>query len=120
MSEKVQKLWGRLRERLLELGSGSFNATQGYISFKSEATMVCYLKFRKNQINVGIRRGYEKVNGVFSSNFFTLDDPKKLAQEKSWTQKSGDVGMSYSIPFKSSESIDYVMFLIKQKYEALN
>ena len=120
MSEKVQKLWGRLRERLLELGSGSFNATQGYISYKSEATMVCFLKFRKSQINVDILRGHEKANGEFSRNFFTLDDPKKLAQEKSWTRKSGDVGMSYSIPFKSSESIDYVMFLIKQKYETLN
>jgi predicted transport protein len=104
----------------LELWSGSFSATQEYISFKSEAFMVCYLAFRKNQINVGIRRGYEKVNGVFSRNFFTLDDPKKLAQKKSWTQKSGDVGMSYSIPFKSSECIEYVIFLIKQKYETLS
>jgi len=120
MSEKTQKLWILLRERLLNLCSGSFNATKSYIGYKSEASMICFIKFRKDQINVDILRGREKPDGNFSRNFFTFDDPKKLAKEKSWTRKSGAIGMSYSIPFKNIESIDYVMFLVNQKYEALN
>jgi len=120
LTETVNPMWKGLKERLLDLASGTFYATKYYVAFKCESFSICFIAFRKQQINIGLVRGNKKTNGEKSKNFFTLDDPKKLAQEKSWKYKSGEIGMNYSIPLKRIEDLDYVMFLIKQKYQALN
>ena len=64
-------------------------------------------------------RGNLKADGTKSKNYFTLDDPKKIAKEASWTWKSGNQGTVYKIPINESTDVDYLMFLIKQKYKNL-
>lgn len=51
--------------------------------------------------------------------FFNLDDPKNLAEERSWEWKSGVKGNVYVIKFDLKTDIDYIMFLLKQKYKSL-
>ena len=44
---------------------------------------------------------------------------KKNAREGSWTWKGGAKGTVYKITLDKESDIDYLMFLIKQKYKNL-
>jgi hypothetical protein len=48
-----------------------------------------------------------------------LDDPKGISEEDSWEWKSGTKGTVYKIKFDKNINIDYLVFLIKQKYDSL-
>ena len=65
------------------------------------------------------QRGMVKVDGTKSKNYFTLDDPKGIAKEGSWTWKGGTQGTVYKVSIFEDTDIDYIMFLIKQKYKNL-
>lgn len=64
-------------------------------------------------------RGNVNPDGSKSKKYFSLDDPKSISEEGSWEWKSGTKGTSYKIRFNNSVNIDYIMFLIKQKYDSL-
>ena len=55
-------------------------------------------------------------DGSKSKNYFDIDDPKNISKESSWEWKSGTKGTIYKISITKDVDIDYVMFLIKQKY----
>ena len=63
------------------------------------------------------KRGNINTDGSKSKNYFTLDDPKKISNKGSWTWKSGAKGNVYKIIINKEIDIDYIMFLIKQKYK---
>jgi hypothetical protein len=44
---------------------------------------------------------------------------KNISKESSWEWKSGTKGTMYKIPITKDIEIDYLMFLIKQKYNSL-
>ena len=46
-----------------------------------------------------------------------IDDPKELSKEYSWTWKDGKQGNAYKISFDKGSEIEYIMYLIKQKYK---
>ena len=64
-------------------------------------------------------RGNVNPDGSKSKKYFTLDDPKNISEEGSWEWKSGTKGTMYRIKFDKNINIDYIMFLIKQKYDSL-
>ena len=45
---------------------------------------------------------------------------KEISREGSWEWKSGTKGTIYKIPMTKNSDIDYLMFLIKQKYNNLS
>ena len=90
-----------------------------YINLIGENKIICYFNFRKNFISIEIIRGNVNQDGSKSKKFFTLDDPKHLSEESSWEWKSGTRGNVYKIKFNHNVNIDYIMFLIKQKYDSL-
>ena len=90
-----------------------------YINAKINNKTVAFLNFRKSSITIEIQRGNLNTDGTTSKNFFNLDDPKNLAEERSWEWKSGVKGNVYVIKFDLKTDIDYTMFLLKQKYKSL-
>ena len=55
-----------------------------------------------------------------SESFFTIDDPKKLSIERTSKFKSGALQPGYRFNIKFSDfDVDYMKFLIKQKYNSI-
>lgn len=114
--------WEELKEYMFELVGTELEVKRNYISLVLENKMnktIAYFNFQKNGIRMDFSRGNLKADGTKSKNYFTLDDPKKIAKEASWTWKSGNQGTVYKIPINESTNVDYLMFLIKQKYKNL-
>jgi len=118
----VLEKWEEIKELMIDLTGAELMIKNKYISLglenKSNKT-IAYFNFQKNSIRMDFTRGILKTDGTKSKNYFTLDDPKKIAQEASWTWKSGRKGTVYKVTIKSDSDIDYIMFLIKQKYKNL-
>ncbi len=112
-------VWNELRERLVDLPDTRLDAKKQHINCKVNGSVVCYVNFRKHHLVVEFVRGNEKTDGTFSKGFFTLDDPKEVCDEKSYTYKDGVKGHTYSFKLEKSDQLDYAMLLIKQKYKSI-
>ena len=119
MDIEYRNLWEILRESLSDFTDATLVAKKGSVNLIRESTAVCYIQFRKKELRVEILRGNRRPDGDESKGFFTLDDPKTLAKERSWKWKSGTTGHVYIIKFAKPEQIEYVSYLLKQKYESL-
>ena len=114
--------WNELKELMIELDGVEIVPKRQYISLlfddKKNKT-IAYFHFQKKGIRVDFSRGNVYTDGRTSKKFFILDDPKGIAKEDSWTWKSGNKGNVYKVPIYEKTDIDYIMFLIKQKYRNL-
>jgi predicted transport protein len=119
LDEGTKLKWFELKEKLEELENIELEIKKPYISLNGENKKISYFNFRKNYISVDILRGNINPDGSKSKKYFTLDDPKGISEEGSWEWKSGVKGNYYKIKFNNSVNIDYIMFLIKQKYDSL-
>lgn len=104
---------------MLELNDLELDPKKHYINAKLNNKSVAYLNFRQTSISIDMQRGNLNTDGTTSKNFFNLDDPKNLAEERTWEWKSGVKGNVYVIKFEKKTDLDYVMFLLKQKYKSL-
>lgn len=111
--------WFELKEKLEELENVEIEFQKPYITLNGQNKKISYLYFRKNHISIEIQRGNVNPDGSKSKKYFTLDDPKNISVEGSWEWKTGTKGTIYKIKFDKSVNIDYIMFLIKQKYDSL-
>ncbi len=114
----IQK-WNDLKERLNELENTELEIKKPYISLNGENKKICYFNFRKNFISIEMLRGNVNPDGSKSKKYFNLDDPKGISEEGSWEWKSGTKGTMYKVKFDKNVNLDYIIFLIKQKYESL-
>ena len=90
-----------------------------YIGLKKGSKLVTAVRFLRNKLDLDINRGDILLDNSRSKGFFSFDDAKNICKEKSWKYKSGVVGNSYGIQLSKSEEIDYIVYLLKQKYETL-
>ena len=119
LSDQIKPIWTTLREKLESYADTSFFITKGYISWKRDNTAVCFIHFRKKELRIDVLRGNIREDQSKSKGFFTLDDPKEMAEEGGWKWKSGQSGHDYKIRLKNQDASDYVMFLLEQKYNSL-
>jgi hypothetical protein len=119
LDEGTKTKWIELKEKLEELENIELEIKKPYISLNGENKKICYFNFRKNYISIEMLRGNVNPDGSKSKKYFSLDDPKSISEEGSWEWKSGTKGTLYKIRFNNSVNIDYIMFLIKQKYDSL-
>jgi len=112
-------VWADLKVRFLELENVDLNPKKHYISLVFNNKAINYIVFRKSKIVLEIPRGNVNPDGSKSKDYFTLDDPKGIAKEHSWEWKSGTKGTIYKIDVTKKADLDYIMFLIKQKYKNL-
>ena len=116
--ELVSK-WIELKENVKDLNGTQILAKKGYLSLLIGKKTVAYFNFYKNKIRMDFNRGNINVDGSKSKNYFTLDDPKQISQESSWEWKSGTRGNVYRITIDKNTDLDYIKFLIIQKYKNL-
>jgi hypothetical protein len=119
LSPKLRSIWDILREKLADYPDTTFYTTKAYVGWKKGGKTVAFLNLRKNLICPEILRGNKSAEGEESKKFFYLDDPKGMAEERLWTWKSGRTGHVYKIELKESEQLDYVLFLLNQKYDSM-
>jgi len=117
--KEVLDIYLSLTEGLSELGDVELVPKGQYISLMYQGTTICYFNFLKGYIRVDVLRGNEQPDGTRSKKFFYLDDPKGLSKEGNWNWKTGVQGHYYSIPLDDNSDINYLLFLIKQKYDNL-
>lgn len=118
----VLQKWEELKEMMIELDGVEIVPKRQYISLLLEEKRnktIAYFNFQKNGIRMDFSRGNVYTDGRTSKNFFILDDPKGIAKEDSWTWKSGAKGNVYKVSIYEDSDLDYIMFLIKQKYKNL-
>ena len=118
-NEQLSQKWKDLKENLIDLNDVEFVSKRDYISLMIGNKTVCYFNFQKSKIRMDFVRGNIKPDGSKSKNFFTLDDPKNISLEGSWEWKNGTKGNVYKVPLDKNFDVDYVKFLIKQKYNSL-
>ena len=111
--------WIELKENVKDLNGTQILAKKGYLSLLIGKKTVAYFNFYKNKIRMDFNRGNINVDGSKSKNYFTLDDPKQISQESSWEWKSGTRGNVYRITIDKNTDLDYIKFLIIQKYKNL-
>tara|TARA_Y100000768_G_scaffold313539_1_gene248302 strand:+ start:2585 stop:3541 length:957 start_codon:yes stop_codon:yes gene_type:complete len=119
-NEELLQRWNQLRENLSELDGVELVPKRDYISLMSGNKTISYFIFRKESIVIELVRGNIKTDGEKSRNYFDIDDSKNLTEERFWTWRNGTKGSVYVIRFKKSSDIDYMMFLIKQKYKNIS
>jgi predicted transport protein len=118
-SEACIELWDQIKEHFLSLGDTGLSTKKHYVSIKRNTTNICYVHFRKNNLVIEINRGIEYPDGTKSKDFFTLDDPKNYCRERDFNWASGNKGANYSFDVKSKDDLEYALWLIKQKYDAI-
>lgn len=115
-SQLLVDKWEGLKEEVSKLDNVEVIPKNNYISLMLNGKTLCYLIFRKNTISLEISRGNVNPDGSKSKNYFDIDDPKKISKESSWEWKSGTKGTIYKIPIDKNTDLEYLLFLIKQKY----
>lgn len=111
--------WNELKELMIEISGTELVTKNNYISLMLDNKTIAYFNFQKKGIRLDFSRGNIMTDGSKSKNYFNIDDPKKIAKESSWTWKSGTKGTVYKVSIFKDTDIDYIMFLIKQKYKNL-
>ena len=120
LDESLKPIWSSLKEKLEDYTDTSFFLTKRYVSWKRDNTMICFIQFRGKELRIDVYRGNIKVTSEKSKGFFTIDDPKNLTKDRSWKWKSGTTGHAYVISLKKQKEMDYVMFLLEQKYNSMD
>ena len=119
LSDAATEVYIALKQEIEQLSDTTFYAKKQYVGSKKDSTVMCYIHFNKNYLYLDIGRGNISPEGNKSKGFFSFDDPKKIAADKSWTHKDGTTGHYYRIKIATTSDIDYAMYLLKQKYAVL-
>lgn len=115
--KEIVQVWNELSSRFSELEGVELVSKKHYVSLSLENKTVGYFNFQKNGIRLDFSRGNVNPDGTRSKNYFDIDDPKGISKESSWEWKSGTKGTVYKVSILKDTDIDYIMFLIKQKYK---
>ena len=118
-SQVCLALWEAVKSELNSWEDVTQTATKSYIGFKKNNTLFATVRIFKNHLNLDISRGNISADGKNSRNFFTADDPKAMLEERNWTHKSGVRGNAYLLKISKNEQLEYVKFLVKQKYDSI-
>ncbi len=119
-SEGVLDKWDNLKDRITEFVNIGIVSKNNYINWVCLGKILCYFTFKKDSITLEIRRGTISLDRSKSKNYFDIDDPKGISKETSWKLRSGIEGTNYKISITKDVDVDYIMFLIRQKYNNLS
>ena len=119
--EFILNKWDLLKELINDLADTELVYKKKYINLRLSYKAVAYFRFRKQSIRMHIVRGTKNKVGSKSKSYFDIDDPKKIALEytKRWGQHPLGGTDEYRVSILKDTDIDYLMFLIKQKYKNL-
>ena len=119
LSQDCMAIWEDLKNELTSWDDVTQKPTKFYIGFKKNNTLITAIRMYKTHLTLDISRGEISTDGKSSKNFFTADDPKEMFQERNWTYKNGVKGNAYLVKISKKEQMEYIKFLVKQKYDSL-
>jgi len=113
-SQKVKELYLQLKDKVSSWEDIKFKSTKNYLSFgKSNKTKV-YITLQKERLKLELLRRVDFKGNVTSTKvMFNLDDPKNIH-----TLYKSDHKEEYQILMKDDKDIDYIVSLLKQKYDS--
>lgn len=114
-----QQLWEKIKEYFLNLGDTSINAKQHYVSIKRNTRAVCFTHFNQTNLRINVLMGYQYADGSRRQGFFEINDPLQLGEVKEYASQNGEVTFEYSFYPENEENFDYMIAMLKQKYDAL-
>ena len=119
-SAEVAEIWDNIKEYFAQFPDVTYSSKKHYISIKRESAAVCFVHFQRNCLRINIRKGNIYADGkTKSSGFFELDDPKEMSEERTFKWQSGVTGVDYTINLKDKRDLEYFLWLLKQKYDAI-
>ena len=119
LSQDCIAIWEDLKDELNSWDDVTQTPTKFYIGFKKNNALIAAVRMYKTHLTLDISRGEISADGKSSRNFFTADDPKEMFEERNWTYKNGAKGNGYLVKISRKEQMEYLKFLVKQKYDSL-
>ena len=116
--------WAELRKRCLEIPGTTFDASsKDYLKLTFQEKRIAAFYFRKYKPHINIYRGQKNPDGSMSKDFLTLEDPRgisiKRSRERSDESRLGAIEYTYKIPWNKETDVDYVVGLLKQKFDKI-
>ena len=116
---QCQQLWESIKEYFLNLGDTTINVKRHYISIKRNNRAVCFTHFQQNNLRINILLGYQLADGSRSAGFFEISDPMQLGESRESLDRNGVTTYERSFYPQDSSNYDYMIAMLKQKYDAL-
>tara|TARA_Y100001980_G_C14480800_1_gene259338 strand:+ start:59 stop:991 length:933 start_codon:yes stop_codon:yes gene_type:complete len=113
-SQRIRELYFQLKERMSSWQDVKFKTTKNYVSVGRGNKTKIYINIQKERLKLHLLRRIDFKGNVKSAKvMFTIDDPKKIHTLYKSSHKE-----QYQILLKDEKDIDYVVSLLKQKYES--
>jgi hypothetical protein len=117
-SEGCLEQWRKIQDYFNALDDTSYKVRKPYISIVKGNMAICYAHFQRDGIRLDVTRGGMTAEGDLTSKFFYLDDPKGVALEHERNWQDGK-RMKYEIRINKKTDLEYVLWLLKQKYDSI-
>ena len=117
-NEKTLGFWEELQNRFNQLDDTGYVTRKHYIGIRKNNVTVTYVHFYKTKLLLHVVRG-NVFKGKKSKGFFSFDDSKKISKSGDHNFKNGVVRKYYELVIDKIDDIDYVMVLLKQKYNTI-
>jgi predicted transport protein len=113
-SQKVKELYLQLKDKVSSWEDIKYKSTKNYLSFGKGNKTKVYITLQKERLKLELLRRVDFKGNVTSTKvMFNLDDPKNIHT----LYKSGHKE-EYQILMKDDKDIDYIVSLLKQKYDS--
>ena len=113
-SQRIRELYFQLKERMSSWQDVKFKTTKNYVSVGRGNKTKIYINIQKERLKLHLLRRIDFKGNVKSAKvMFTIDDPKKIHTLYKSSHKE-----EYQILLKDEKDIDYVVSLLKQKYDS--
>lgn len=114
LDEPVRQKWTELKGRIDQLEGVKFEFKKRGIFLNRDKTEICTFVGTYCCLIVEIIRG-----DIKSNDYFTLNEPNKISEGVSLKPVGFKKIEEYVFPINKDSNIDYIFFLIKQKYDSL-
>jgi predicted transport protein len=113
-SQRIRELYFQLKERMSSWQDVKFKTTKNYVSVGRGNKTKIYINIQKERLKLHLLRRIDFKGNVKSAKVtFTIDDPKKIHTLYKSSHKE-----QYQILLKDEKDIDYVVSLLRQKYDS--
>jgi hypothetical protein len=114
VTQNVRTLYFELKERLSVWDDFDFRFKKAHISILNKNKVKGYLNIQKNQIKIHLLRRIDFKGDVTTQKvIFDLKDPNSLFELKKGSHKE-----QYEYLLKNNDDLDYLVMMIKQKYDS--
>jgi len=114
VTNEVKDIYFELKERVSNWEDVGFRYKRNYISILNKNKVKIYLNVQKNQIKIHLIRRIDFKGDVTSQKVkFNIKDPDNLFELKKSSHKE-----QYEYLLKNEKDLDYLVMLLKQKYDS--